>query len=489
MKNIHLYLNGKLFLLVVLALALAFIANTMLYTYHAANPYARSDAWFQILGVLIPYFEQGFMLEHIFTGRGSGDHVQPLYKLLLIINAEFNSLNFRFESLIGMIALTAIFIILAFAAIKSSGKTNYNYLTLLILGLFCYSMNASVIYNWPLVTFWYVYLLLCVLLFVYIDGFLVTGGKEKSYLNIFLFSLIVFFLSGDVGKLSFIVISFLVVIKLVHTRDYKKYGLLLITLLMAQVLSSIPYNIYGSSESGSLLFLENALDFYYANFFEVWKLILYPSGHGIVMAAYFKKMLSGEWELYFIIFCILCFSIQLYAVYIFFRIGLHKKTYIPIFLILLSYLMVLGVAIYRIPNHSFEYLLQPRYVRTYLVGWIGVAWIFSYYLVFKLSKNDFHLRFFLPASFFLIACLLVQYLFSANSWGKLKYVNNFQDKRASEIIKLGENSSAIPELCRMQKNVLCKKYNDDNVKSIVSFLKHKELNMFSESVNSNYDKR
>ena len=130
--------------------------NVIYFLSVAANPLINADAWYFLDINIRKWVAQGFDWDDLFVKRNVVDHAQPLNKFFLYINYRFFNLDFRFESLIGLIGLFSIifffvhrFLITLFTNIVSIRNIIAFSMAMLIIT----SLNATGLYTWSLVTF------------------------------------------------------------------------------------------------------------------------------------------------------------------------------------------------------------------------------------------------------------------------------------------------------------------------------------------------
>src|SRR3546814_249470 len=129
--------------------------NTFWFTVRAASPVLTSDTWHFVSSVVLPYAQGDFGPGDLFAKRSATDHSQPLRKLLLLLNYEWFDLDPMFNAIVGVLAgfatLAILWLMLRRArAEREAGPVEL--LAFLALAAAYLSLNASIVFSWPLVT-------------------------------------------------------------------------------------------------------------------------------------------------------------------------------------------------------------------------------------------------------------------------------------------------------------------------------------------------
>ncbi len=130
-------------------------ANAAFYTWRAANPLVISDGWF-FLGAFIEKVAKGLLTPgDFFIKRSALDHSQPLHKLLMLANYYFFGLDFIVDAFVGLVFAIATLLVIRHVIRQSSGpffKTAPAQLGFVAICAVYLSLNASAVFEWPLLT-------------------------------------------------------------------------------------------------------------------------------------------------------------------------------------------------------------------------------------------------------------------------------------------------------------------------------------------------
>ncbi|WP_159017377.1 hypothetical protein [Cognatiluteimonas profundi] len=146
----------------------AIVANVLLFTAKSANPLVISDAW-HYLASFVEKASRGMLgPSDFFAKRTAIDHSLPLHKLLLLINYRYFHLDFRLDAFVGLGFAIATLLLLRGVLRQSVGEAFYTapaQVGFIALSAVYLSLNASVIYEWPLLTMGFSTLFFSFLLF------------------------------------------------------------------------------------------------------------------------------------------------------------------------------------------------------------------------------------------------------------------------------------------------------------------------------------
>lgn len=143
--------------------------NALLFTIKAAIPVVISDGWY-FIGTFVAKFDQGTLtLGDFFVKRSAIDHSVPLHKLLLLANVWLLDLDPTLDAYVGLGFALAMLIALWRILRQSAGDRFASVPVQLAFGAICaiaLSLNASVIFSWPLLTMAFCSQFFCFLVFV-----------------------------------------------------------------------------------------------------------------------------------------------------------------------------------------------------------------------------------------------------------------------------------------------------------------------------------
>lgn len=150
-------------------LVLATAANAWTYSYATGIPLVQADAWSFLDTYLRKHLQGDFRFIDFFLQGRSSDTNLPLHKLILLFHTDHFHMDFKVEGLIGVAAGIALVCVLTFSTVgMSPSRWTLSGLGLLaFLTLVTLSLNSTNVYTWPLVTMWFLNLLIAVVYLVY----------------------------------------------------------------------------------------------------------------------------------------------------------------------------------------------------------------------------------------------------------------------------------------------------------------------------------
>lgn len=154
-----------------LALALACLvagSNAWRYTAETANPVVTDDAWYFLDAFVSRQVDGHLGWQDFFAKRDASDHSQPVHKLWLAANTRWFALDHRLDALVafgGLVLCVGWFIGVGLAALQGGRLRVHHGLALAAIPLLLFSLNSQEIWEWPLVTQYFLVLPFALLLF------------------------------------------------------------------------------------------------------------------------------------------------------------------------------------------------------------------------------------------------------------------------------------------------------------------------------------
>lgn len=479
--NIIKILYGSLFL----ALSL----NLLFYVGTTANPYLRSDDWFFLSDFLVPFYSDNFGFSDLYVLRGAADHLQPMHRILFILNAVLFDLDLRYEAVLGALFAVALAWMMSLHFKRSHGITDLKKdiaLGMLAVVALVFSLNSTITYTWSLPAIGFMPVFLNIGFFIYLSSCIVKN--EGSGILLATFGLLVLFVGDDVSVLVMIVASLILVIAaFVQKQNHIwRYLLIIISVVIVYQLFK-SYMISGHVGEGNKSAILNGIKYYIKNWDVIYKIVAAPFSDSLIHTTHLRKYPDvKEGVSLFLGYAIIL--LHLYTWYAFFKYKLYRASYLPVMLMLYSYALTAGIVIYRVPEFGVNYMHQIRYVRTYQIGLWGCAWgLLSLYTVKTATTSRVKLyRYILYATVLFV--ISIQIIHARQAWVGQKYNIAWQKQHAAKIAYYGGDKilgKPCPEVKPGYPFPICKM---DQVKreTLVGFLKEKKLNVFSERIRQNY---
>lgn len=474
----------RLFWLLIAILAI----NVVGYVANTSMPHVRSDAWFFVSEFLMPWYEGQFGFTDIYTVRGSGDHVQPIHRTLLFINAILFDLNFRIEAIFGVLFLIASCLILVRHILQITShlqKDKSLYLLLFSFSMIVLGFNTTVIYNWSLVTLGYMTVFINITLFILMSK-LITNNDQTCHRSLILVSVVTalsLFVGDDigilVGTLSVIVLG--VVYAFGRKVHILKLAIIIssLVLLYTEIKAGILTNLSSNSSKNHLA---SAINFYFSDLSLLLEAIKVPLADSLLHISYLKKIFV-EPEIASSLLGYMMICVHLVAWYIFIKYQLYRVTYVPVFLMLYSYALIAGILLYRVPDFGIGYLHSPRYIRAYQIGLWGMLMCYILYFMNMTAVGRENVRkgVTVVASFL----ILIQVCLILVEWGNSKYINKYSEEAAARLIYYSGESDIGKPCNKKTAGPICNMTDSERAR-LIGFLKDKRLNVFSDTIRSRY---
>lgn len=464
--------------------------NAILFAYSVASPLVANDSWYVLETFVERYYAYQLDITDFFAKRSVSDHAQPVQKLFFLWNLRLFGLDFTVEALVGVaFALCATLAAFAYAprvamlGDKPRIGPALGYLCCVIaLPATILSIGVSQVFSWSLVTLGYMLVPLALLFFHVGAGVLV--GKRPGWI----LSLVAFISAVVLDNLALVFLSgfiFVCALAALLSRDWKRcafpalyaamgcasYDLLLQPILTPEIMA-------GGNERSGLEFVLGSLN-------ETWKLVWYPArlmtvsseqvqlpGSMLEMAA---PVLAGLLIVAHILFWLRTFPALA---------GKKQPHAIAAAGMVVSfYGVIMALMVLRIQIDGFEYLMQPRYYVSYLLGLLPIllsgAWLF---VTNEAGDSTFMKKlnwvYGASAALLAIGLCMVQPLMALNSWERYKYISEYTRNTALQIGRLSDDpqsKSACADII-----TICD-IDPVRKKRIVSILERHQLNVFNPS--------
>ncbi len=395
-------------------------------------------------------------------------HSHILTMLTLWANYQLFDLRLDYEVYFGIFFYILSGCVLGYYFYKTYDHNRSSllfYCYLLILSLVYFCIHTPAIFGWSILSFEFIYWLMALLLAILFDRYLI---KSRYAVGLFSWCLIVLFLGdamGITGLLACIAVS------LLHVKVLKraKWFLLVVSIIIVcglilqhTLLSPFPENKISKLESLYYCFSNPGL---------VLEFIINAYSKSVVDLR-ISRLFSKSTQVILqnsVGICALLFNFI--SVVIYFRNKIYLRTTIPLFLIMFSVISVLGILLTRLPNFGPEHAFSHRYIRLFVVGYLGCIWVIAdtQFSTLKLKGNDIsELYKTIPL---LIASLLIFGFSTILTWRSADSRSLYHQKRAIGIYQSIDNLGHIME----KENMQCKNHYCDRG---IMFLKNNKLSLF-----------
>jgi hypothetical protein len=335
----------------------------------------RADLW-RYIPIVANYYQSGFSFPILLLKHG--EHLQLAYNFWFLINSLLFDLNTRLELLIGLVFLAKILFFL-FRAFNSSIhgempilQRRLAFLPLAAIALSFHQMNS---FTYSLLAFGAFGEMLLMLIFLLVlDGILINDQKNIGTSWVVLAG--IFYLLGagfaGGGWVCYIAAAIPVVLAWKVTRhiEMKKVAWAFIGLLAISIPVFLTSSLVQSQPvSGSAL---KAFFYLFDHAGDAFQYIVILLANSVVDINTLENI--GFAKLVVPI-GILILSAHGAAIYLFFCFGLWKKTYIPLYLLILFWTVAFALLCFRFPVFGIANAAAPRYATSLQIGTIGVVWV------------------------------------------------------------------------------------------------------------------
>ncbi|MGI8559969.1 MAG: hypothetical protein ACR2J7_00700 [Luteimonas sp.] len=461
-------------------LALAAAVNAWTYSYATGIPLVQSDAWIFLDTYVRKYLVGGFGWRDFFLQAHSSDTNLPLHKLVLLFHINHFNMDFKVEGLIGVASGIALTLLLTVTAAGSNPArwSLAGYGLLAWLALVTLSLNSHNVYTWPLVTMWFLNLLLVALYLVFMARPVVAPKAALAA------TLLLGFLLDEVALITVLA----AVAALLIQRDARPWrdrmlpaaaavaGLLAVRGLYAWFNAShgvIPeavstpgllQNLVGliSSEALQLVLIPLSDSLLHQAVLEAW----YPVNHvraGNLIGA--VLVLAHVW-----------FWWQVFRSREGLPAGVIRTRRVAIALMLFFYGTVAGIALQRIPEFGIEYLHQPRYVVFYQLNLAALGLMAHSVFICRPTVGGSGRL----AGGLLLAAVLglgqLQWHLSLRSWDHAKYLSVYVEGTAATMGRLAVDPDAQIECADILR--VCD-FPPPDRRRMMDLLQNYQLNIFN----------
>ncbi len=469
--------------------------NALQFATHAANPLVASDDWSAVDTVIRKLPSGNFHVTDLFVKRSALDHSQPLHKLIMIWHYKYLHLDFSIEAVIGVVFaffnLGLIWCVVRAPFVEGRPIPTSTLLGFAALAGIYLSLNSSIVFSWPLLTFTYTSHAFIILFIIAIWS--VLKNNSNLYLAVlFAVALLMDVITDDVGFIATVAASIAVLIQYfggLARRQALKAALIIIAAYCVYKLAYalfVPVPFSDESEAIGLVssiraLLEQAPD--------AWKWLAIPLTapviHRFPLVTYVGEDAAAV--------AVIGIALVVFCAHVWFwRRGLRGSQNLTSFLatslMLMFYGLIAAILVARISMHDSNYLWQPRYVLLY--EWNIMALILmaiaqpqrvaSLHEQTKNCPSPRNSTSPLGNATFIMAALLLLLLqipLSLNSWNRMTYSKVYQQRMAAQIAQLADHPQIPPDKC-IPQIVVCNFPVEQRVR-ILRFLKAKRLNLFS----------
>lgn len=489
---------------VFLGLLLLIGINTLLYTARAASPLIVADAWRSVDSVVSKAASGELAVSDLFAKHGRFDHSQPLRKLILLFHYRWFDLDYSIEAIIGVLAAfvnLGLFwwMLRAPRVPPASGAgampsvsqrdpaSPLQWLGFSALAAVYLSLNAAVIFNWPLLTLnytshFFVLMFLCAAWYGYrrADAIALSG--------LFAAALAMDLVSDDTGLATTLAAVLTIGVHAWRERRLRAAWQATAVVLGAYVVYRGLYAWITADVVVKLaptyVDLGGRLARVSAHAGDLLHWVSVPLVAALAHRGHLRIWFGGDTAGIEALIALLMACAHAWFWWRALRGQRNLASFAATALMLLFYGLVAATVIARISLHGSEYLWQPRYVLIYELQLIALLLMALGQIARNANGEADDAR---PSrmpgagriAFAIAAVLLLslQVPLSLHAWRGLKDVSAYQQGMASTLGALARDPDTVPENCAPQ--LLICHYDAQRREEVIRFLQIRHLNVFS----------
>ncbi|HST45470.1 MAG TPA: hypothetical protein VLK29_09650 [Luteimonas sp.] len=346
-------------------------ANTLLYASAVANPMIMADNWIFVDTFLRHVIDGNGDLGDFLVKRRGFDHGLPHFKLMMLLNAWWLGLDFRFEAIAGAVFAVAGWWVLARTALSDAPPADRPpaaYLALAAVAAVQLSLNAFYTWLYSMVALGFLDYLLAFLAFGAAWGAL-QGARTWLFACWILLYAVVADTSATIAGIA-------VAMAILHAgwrlgRMRRALGLVGIV-VAALVASRLLYATYGEIRGETLAVFNAPFDAHIAGLVahgsDAWRWGISPLASGVAWKGVLEYFLRTHWQLGQVVLGLVVAAAHVWFWWRALRDRPRAAAFMAVCLMLLFYGYIAGVLYGRVFVRGSLYFDQDRYVSLYQIG-------------------------------------------------------------------------------------------------------------------------
>ena len=489
---------------VFLGLLLLIGINALLYTARSANPLIVADAWRSVDSVVSKAASGELAVSDLFAKHGRFDHSQPLRKLILLFHYRWFDLDYSIEAIIGVLAAfvnLGLFWWMLRAprwspapgagamppASPRDPPSPLHWLGFSALAAVYLSLNAAVIFNWPLLTLNYTsHFFVLVFLCAAWHGFRRADAIALS--GLFAAALAMDLVSDDTGLATTLAAVLTIAVHAWRERRLRAAGQATAVALGAY---AVYRGLYAWITAGVVVKLAptyvdlgGRLERVAAHAGDLLHWVSVPLVAALAHRGHLHIWFGADTAGIEALVTGLMVLAHLWFWWRVLRGQSNLASFVATALMLLFYGLLAATIIARISLHGSEYLWQPRYILIYELQLIALLLMALGQMARNASGEAGDARASrvsgagrIAFSIAAVLLLLLQVPVSLHAWRGLKDVSAYQQGMASTLGALARDPDTVPEDCAPQ--LLICQYDAQRRAEVIRFLQIHHLNVFS----------
>lgn len=429
------------------------VLTVLTFVVRVATPYVISDEWFFVDTLIRPWQNGDLKLGDFFVKRGPADHLNPLYRLIMLMVTAWFHMDFTVEGLVGTcFAVACVYLWFRLIRHAFAGSRRSDMMVKVVaLGIaaLMFSLNSTEVYSWPLVTCAFIAIFFVSVLYASIPTLL----QKRRWGLLALVTFVAFFVDDAYGVLA--TISVLALLSLLCLQGKLKVsewwpsilvvcGVGAIYVFLSHVL--VPYQGAGQpSRSG--LALKPVVSLFATHWRESWKLIAIPAWSAIISPTQLTNVFHTPPLVAAGVATIIVATVC--AAHVWFwrrwaRAPFTTLSFVAAGLMLFFYFVLAALVIGRLPLFGgFNYLSQARYVQAYTLQFIAML-LMSAQVLSGRPDAYLHKRLQITASVLLVG---LAGLYAAAAAREVPYIWAYQVRAAVQVERLANHLDEPLEGC------------------------------------------
>jgi len=449
-----------------------------------ANPLILSDAWYFFDVNIMKWITDGLSVSDFFVKRSIDDHAQPLNKIFLYANYKFFNLDFRWESLAGLLGLFSIiffFTFLFFKKLNSNSVPIKNILMFFMALMVITSLNSTELYTWSLVTFSFLTLSIAFTT----AWFTWRSIKKNTIVAPLLFFLFSILFIGDTASiiLWLSMATTLILVCFNKEQEFRRKTftwLLLSGILTGSIFLIINWTFLTAESTETAHRVNNLILTDINTYLEVIRIIFSSSiMHGIHLANFENHKFFISWA---ISIPIIFFYLKHFIDLILKKTEIKNIDFLVTFILIYASLSITAILFGRISYFGIEYLNQPRYVLIYqLIPFaLFIKWAFSEKETVRKHRWQH-----MPMTLLFLIFMSIQYSISIHAYCSVPWIWRWYAGQVKVIDNYLKNPTIPTGNCTDLSKPLCD-LSIDKRNDLLKTLKTKQLNLFNTNFQHTY---
>lgn len=456
-------------------LALAAVANALLFARHVANPMLMADNWLFADTFLVHVIDGGGSFGDFLVKRAGLDHGLPHYKLMMYLNARWFGLDFTLEAMAGVVFAALGWLVLARMATRDvprSARPPALYLVVAAMAAVQLSLNAYYTYVYSMVTLGFVDYLLAFLVFH--AAWRVMEGRAPWP---FACWALLYAVAADTAA-TLTGIALVVAVLFAGWRLQRLRRALIVVAIMvaALVVARVTYAVFGEIRGSTQAVFNVSLDARLAGLAahagDAWRWVISPAASGVAWRDALRGQFGDGWQAAQVGLGLLVVAAHGWFWVRALRDRPVAASFAAVCMMLLFYGYIAGVAYGRVFVRGSAYFDQGRYVSMYQIGVLALLLMAAA----RVAARPFERRAQLGAAVAALLLVAVQLPLSLYSWRAAPGIHGYYGTMAEQYGDVVRDPLA--ERDCVDQLLICRSPPEVRAR-VVEMLRSHQLGMFS----------